>query len=201
MQDELGMKDFLASKADAAHAARILKKAWGEKNPGYAHAIYFQALAEYGLQEWEPAERHFRQAIEILQLVAAEGHSDFYVGMYGAAQVHLARLLNDQGRYDDAEPFARSGSEVSVWGALAHFAEGQLEVARSVSGQGKNAEAEVVFACLIKTLDAKAPQALSNNVLGAYAEHLRRTDRDAEADRLAARLRLRSAQSSRPIRR
>ena len=47
--------------------------------------LYYEALAERGLHELEPAEQHFREAIEILEPVAREGISEFFLMMYSDA--------------------------------------------------------------------------------------------------------------------
>lgn len=194
-------QDFGEAKRHAADAVRFLKTRWGEKNPGWAHALYHLALAERGLHELEPAERHFRDVIEILEPVAREGFNDFYLMVFSDAQLHVARLLNDRGRFADAEPFARHGSEILAFAkqnAYGKFVESQLDVARSVSGQGKTSEADIIFNCLFKSLPANPPPEAIARVLAAYTEHLRRIHRDADAEQLEARIRKLSVQTSKP---
>ena len=154
--------------------------------------LYYLARAEAGLGEIEPAERHLREAIEILETVAREGFSDHYLLMYAQSQVHLARLLNERGRYGEAGTYARGGSEILAF-ALPHewgkYVEGQLELARSVSGQGKTGEAEILFTCLLRPMKPESPPEMIAKILIRYAEHLRRNHRDADAEQMDERAR------------
>jgi hypothetical protein len=198
---ECEAEDFREAKRHAADAVRILKTTWGDRNPGWAQALYYQALAENGLHEIEAAERHFREVTEILEPVAREGFSEFHMMIYSDAQLHVARLLNDQGRFGEAEPFSRRGSEILAFASrqvYGRFLESQVHVARSVSGQEKFAEAEIIFACLFKSLPANPPPDSLARIFTCYAEHLRRAHRDAEADQLEARIRKLSAQNAQP---
>jgi hypothetical protein len=105
-------------------------------------------------------------------------------------------LLNNQRRFVDVEPFARRGCEILAFSpqdAYRRFVEGQLDVVRSACGQGKNAEAEMIFTCLLKSLRSNPPPDLTAKTLACYAEHLRRNHRDAEVDQLEECLRHMSA--------
>jgi hypothetical protein len=158
-------------------------------------------MAEAGLHELEAAERDVHTAIEILEPVAREGFNDFYLAMYSDAQLYLARFLNDQERYTDAEPFARRAADILAFAprqAYGKFLESQLDVARSVSGQGKIAEAEMIFTCLFKSLPSNTPPDVLARILARYAEHLRRDHRDVDAEELELRVRKLSAKNRNP---
>lgn len=194
---ELRLHDYPSAKAHAEAAVRALKKAWGEKNPGYAHAIYFQGLAEYGLRDMEPARRHFREALEILEPVVRDGANDFYIGMYAGAQLNQARLLNDLEEFAAAEPVARRASALlALQNQYSQFMLSQLEVARSASGQGHASEAETILNFLVRASRSDAPREWSVALLSRYAEHLRRVHRDADAERLESRIREMPLQAS-----
>lgn len=198
---ERGMQEYGEAKHHAGDAVRVLKTIWGEKNPGWAHALYFLAMAEAGLRELDAAERDVRTAIEILEPVAREGFNDFYLVIYSDALLYLARFLNEQERYGDAEPFARRGADILAFAprqAYAKFLESQLDVAHSVSGQGKIAEAEIIFTCLFKSLPSNSPPEVIARFLSRYAEHLRRDHRDVDAEELELRVRKLSAKSRNP---
>jgi len=198
---ECDVNDFREAKRHSEEAAEILKVAWGEKSPGWANALYYEALAERGLHDLEPAEKHFREAIEILEPVAREGISEFFLMMYSDAQLHVARLLNDRGRYADAEPFARRGSDILAFASrqvLGRFLESQVDLARSVSGQERFTEADVLFACLFKSLPQNPPPDALARIFTCYAEHLRRAHRDDDAKQLQSRIQKLSAQIAKP---
>jgi hypothetical protein len=196
---ELG--EFRSAQVHASRAVTVLKPTWGDQNPGFAHSLYALAMTEVGLKELESAELHFREAARILESVAREGISGPYLHMYAGTQLFLARMLNDQERFADAESFARRGTEIHGFSprqTYTNYLEGQLDLARSLSGQGKIEEAEILFSCLVKVVIPNAPPHVLANILGRYTEHLRRNHRDAEADQIESRLRKLSARSERP---
>lgn len=191
ISNECAMEDFREGKRHAADAVRVLKSAWGEKNPGMAHALFYQAMAEAGLREFEPAEKHFRESLAILEPVAVEGCSEFYVMMHADVQLQLARLLNDLQRFADAELFARRGTEILAYAprmTYGKYLDGQVDVARSVSGQGKMAEADIIFTCLLRSVPPNPAPETTARILTHYADHLRRAHRDADAEQLDAKI-------------
>jgi tetratricopeptide (TPR) repeat protein len=186
------MGEFVPAKRHAETAVRVLKNTWGEKSPGYAHALVGLAATEAELHELGSAEQHFREASEILEPAVREGLSGLHMLLYAGAQLYLARLLNDQERFAEAEPFARRGCEIHGFNArhtYSKYLEGQLDLARSLSGQGKNAEAEIVFACLIKAAQPNPSPQATVRTLTRYGEHLRRIHREADAEQLESRVR------------
>jgi tetratricopeptide (TPR) repeat protein len=195
---ECQMGDFRSGQRDADAAVSILKTAWGEKNPGYAHALYYQAIAEAGLRDLDQAEQHFREALEILEPVAREGISNHFLLMYAGVQLQLAKLLNGQERFAEAEPFARRSSELHAFAPRQTYLEGQLDLARSLSGQGKDAEAEILFTCLIRAVQPNPPPHVMAHILALYAEHLRRVHRDTDADQLETLIQKISAKNAGP---
>lgn len=199
--NECQMGDFRSGQRDAEAAVGVVKAAWGEKNPGYAHALFYQAIAEAGLRDHDQAEQHFREALAILEPVAREGISNHFLQMYASVQLQLARLLNAQERFADAEPFARRGSEILGFAprqSYTNYLEGQLDLARSLSGQGKDAEAEILFTCLIRSVQPNPPPHVMAHILALYAEHLRRVNRESDAEQLETLIRKISATSAGP---
>ena len=142
----LGAPEF--GKQHALMIVPVAAAQWGKDNPAYAHALRNLAWAECQLREFDSAERHLQQAIAILEPVVTEGLSDFYIQTYALAHSNLARVYNEQGRYAEAERPARLGAELLALHPNPHYFEivaGLLEVARSESGQGRYAQAEIKF--------------------------------------------------------
>lgn len=195
---ECGFAQYRDAEEHLLKVVDLLRSAWGGQSPGCATALFYLAAAEVGLKDFEPAEQHLRQAIEILQPVAGDGSFDFFLMMHADAQVHLARLLNDLDRFDESEPFARRGAAVMAFfpsAAYGKYLESQIETARSLSGQGKPIEAEILFKCLIKSVPPHSPPEGGAMILRRYAEHFRRLHRDADAEGLEKRIKALLAQN------
>jgi tetratricopeptide (TPR) repeat protein len=195
---ECEIGDFRAGKEHAEQAVAVAIKAWDEENPWIAQGAYHLATAEYGLKEFEAAEEHLAETIHSLKPVAREGIADFYTTMYAHAEQQMARLLNDQERHAEALPHAQSALEVLSLRLREEYKaviEAQIEIARSKSGQGDTAAAEIVFKSLMNAVDDTWPPATTARVLTAYAEHLRSLEMDSEAERVETRVRERQRAS------
>jgi tetratricopeptide (TPR) repeat protein len=93
--------------------------------PPYYEAYTQIGVAHYRLAKFSAAEKDLRKAIEIS------------AGKYPDALFLLAEMLNDQGRFGDAEPLARQAVEAGP--TLGH---GDFELARALIGLKRGPEAE-----------------------------------------------------------
>lgn len=146
--DEARLEASEIAKEHAQIVVGFAARQWGKDHPAYGHALRNLAWAESQLREFESAEKHLQQAIAILEPVATEGLSDFYIQVYAIAHSNIARVYNEQGRYAEGEMPARQGVELLALHPNPHYVDivaGLLEVARSESGQGRYAKAEITF--------------------------------------------------------
>jgi tetratricopeptide (TPR) repeat protein len=184
------MGEFQSAGEHVSEVVDNYRKQFGDADPALAHALGVQALVQFKLNQREVAERQFRQALDIIEPVVRDNYDFDTLEIYAHATVMLAVILNDRHDYLDAEPLARRASDVYVAGLpgwATPFVESQLQVARSLSGQGKRGDAELVFASLLKMMRPEPPPPLVASVLAGYARHLRSVHRDADAELLEAR--------------
>jgi tetratricopeptide (TPR) repeat protein len=133
----------------------------------------YEAYCEIGvinahLKQFADAEKAFRKSIEL-------SHENFV-----RADVGLAGILSNAGRYAEAEPFARKATELTpnMWEAL-------LELARANVGLGQWNEAEKNALAARKINSSAAPlHLLLANI------HIHKTDYPAAIDDLEAFLKI-----------
>jgi len=188
---EASIGEFTTGKVHAEELLAIVERGWGKTNPATAHALFHLAKHEYGLKDFPAAEVHLVRAIAILEPFIRGRATDFHTTMYCQLEHFMARLLNDTKRFAEAEPHAHQAAEIAAFDSQKQFLlflESQIEMARSRSGQDKKALAEITFKCLLNEIEENWPAQLRIKILVPYAEHLRGSDQQAEAERVEARI-------------
>jgi hypothetical protein len=113
-------------------------------------------------------------------------------GQLCESQRHLAQLLLEQGRLDEAEKFALAARETVSAEDIVSRATTRVALAQVRAAQGRNEEAETLFSEALEIVSEGEHCRILLDVLPPYAEFLRaagRTDEAAELDlRLAARV-------------
>jgi len=142
---EKGRK-LLYEKSAPAKAISQFREAI-DKYPQYYEAFTQIGVANYRLSNFSEAEKALRKAIELSE------------GKYLDALFLLAQMLDDEGKFADAEPLARQGLalEDSCW--RCHF-----ELARALVGlkRGPEAEGSAVRAQKLKPDDPQVYLVLAN---------------------------------------
>ena len=121
-----GMKLMAASKPDYKKALSHFERATKEF-PDYYEAFAQMGIAQHHLGDKGAAEQALRKSAEL--------SSDHYLDALSL----LAQMLNDAGRYSEAESFARTCAtqDESAWGCF-------VELARSLAGMKRLNEAETI---------------------------------------------------------
>lgn len=107
-------KDYSAAVAEFQSAVR--------EDPSYYEAYAELGVADYYLGDARTAEDAFRKSL------------DFSAGKYSYAVIDLAELLNNTGRFADAEPLARTASSFAEtsWRGFYELARAQFGLKRPV---------------------------------------------------------------------
>lgn len=190
---EAAVGEYEKGKAHSEELVFIVEREWGRGNGPLAHAIYHLAKNEYGLRDFDAAERHLNEAISLFEFMGKDRTTDWYTQMWVGVEILMARMLNEQSRFADAEPHAQRASGIATFflrEQYGNFLDAQIELARSQSGQGKDAAAEVTFRLLLSAIEKEWPPQIVIKILAPYAEHLRNDNRPGEAERVDARIKV-----------
>jgi tetratricopeptide (TPR) repeat protein len=104
------------------------------------------------------------------------------------SQRHLAQLLLEQGRIDEAEKYALAARETVSAEDTVSRATTRVALAQVRAAQGRVDEAETLFGEALEILEGTEHCRILLDILPPYAEFLRSLDREAEAAELEARL-------------
>ena len=123
---EKGVKQLTSSKPDYHKAVSFFDRAIREY-PDFYESYAEMGIAYHRLGDVPNAEQALRKSAELS------------AGRYADALLMLAQMLNDNTRFQDAEPFARQcvSQDESSWRC-------DLELARSLAGRKHATEAEVI---------------------------------------------------------
>jgi class 3 adenylate cyclase/tetratricopeptide (TPR) repeat protein len=141
---------------------------------------------QLGLLAWqtgnpEKAEKLLRESIRLLAPMQERG-------TLCESQRLLAQLLLQQGRLDEAEKYALAARETVSPEDVVSRATTRVALAQVRAGQGRNEEAETLFAEALEIISGAEHCRILLDILPPYAEFLRALDREAEAAELEARL-------------
>jgi class 3 adenylate cyclase/tetratricopeptide (TPR) repeat protein len=157
-------------------AASVSDIAWTSRDLG---------IVAWGTGHPEKAEKLLRESIRLLAPMQERGQ-------LCESQRHLAQLLLEQGRLDEAEKFALAARETVSAEDIVSRATTRVALAQVRAAQGRNEEAETLFSEALEIVSEGEHCRILLDVLPPYAEFLRaagRTDEAAELDlRLAARV-------------
>jgi class 3 adenylate cyclase/tetratricopeptide (TPR) repeat protein len=104
------------------------------------------------------------------------------------SQRHLAQLLLEQGRIDEAEKYALAARETVSAEDTVSRATTRVALAQVRAAQGRIDEAETLFGEALEILEGSEHCRILLDILPPYAEFLRSLGREAEAAELEARL-------------
>jgi class 3 adenylate cyclase/tetratricopeptide (TPR) repeat protein len=190
----------LVARASAASSKALLLRARGDLEG--AAGWYTKALELYreaasvsdiawtsrqlGIVAWETgdpekAERLLRESIRLLAPMRERG-------TLCESQRYLAQLLLEQGRIDEAEKYALAARETVSAEDTVSRATTRVALAQVRAAQGRNEEAETLFAEALEIVGGGEHCRILLDVLPPYAEFLRAVARPAEAAELEARL-------------
>jgi class 3 adenylate cyclase/tetratricopeptide (TPR) repeat protein len=141
---------------------------------------------QLGILAWktgdpEKAEKLLRESIRLLAPMQERG-------TLCESQRHLAQLLLEQGRLDEAEKYALAARETVSAEDIVSRATTRVALAQVRAAQGRNDEAETLFREALEIVGGGEHCRILLDVLPPYAEFLRALERDDEADELDARL-------------
>jgi class 3 adenylate cyclase/tetratricopeptide (TPR) repeat protein len=190
----------LVARASAASSKALLLRARGDLEG--AAGWYTKALELYreaasvsdiawtsrhlGIVAWETgdpekAERLLRESIRLLAPMRERG-------TLCESQRYLAQLLLEQGRIDEAEKYALAAGETVSAEDTVSRATTRVALAQVRAAQGRNEEAETLFAEALEIVGGGEHCRILLDVLPPYAEFLRAVARPEEAAELEARL-------------
>ena len=177
--------DAIRLFTDALHTAEQS----GREDLDVAHALLDLAMVYHKQQEETKAEPLIRHALAIQQKTLGPNNPEVIGSL-----TNLGGRLRDQGRFAEAEPLLVQAMEAGekVFGPSSiEQVKALLGVASLYTKERKYAEAEPLLKrsiTILEDLKAYGPAYPSlSEVLGRYADLLRKTNREAEAEKVEAR--------------
>jgi class 3 adenylate cyclase/tetratricopeptide (TPR) repeat protein len=197
LADESGSIVARASAAQSKGGLHLVRREYEEAEGWFTKALdlYREAASvseiawtsrQLGLVAWRTgniakAEKQFRESIRILAPMQERG-------TLCESQRYLAQLLLEEGRIDEAEKYALAARETVSAEDFASRATTRIALAQVRAAQGRDGEAEILFAEAVEILSGSEHCRILLDVLPPYAEFLRAREREADAVALEARL-------------
>jgi tetratricopeptide (TPR) repeat protein len=180
--------DYRKAKSRLVDDLPRVAKQGGKRFRDYAITLFWLALSERGLGEFEDAEKHTIEALDVYRYLEGQGPNAQVMQSFPNFLLLLAQVQNDLSKAVAAEAAVREcierlNSSAPINAGM--FGRLQTELARSLSLQGKYREADEIFAKqrrFFENLSIELPPAYLAPIIFEYALHLRRVNRTAEAE-------------------